>query len=50
MTNRTQVWNLKIWIKEISLSNARGVITENTILLKHQKPAITAALNDQYNQ
>ena len=49
--NRTQVCNLKIWVKEkLSLSKARGVITENILLLKYQKQAITAALNVQYNQ
>ena len=46
MANKTQVCNLKIWIKEIfSLSKARGVITENILLLKYQKQAITSALN-----
>ena len=49
--NRTQVCNLKIWVKEkLSLSKARVVITENILLLKYQKQAITAALNVQYNQ
>ena len=49
--NRTQVCNLKIWVKEkLSLPKARGVITENILLLKYQKQAITAALNVQYNQ
>ena len=49
--NRTQVCNLKIWVKEkLSLSKARGVITENILLLKYQKQAITAALNVQYSQ
>ena len=49
--NRTQVCNLKIWVKgKLSLSKARGVITENILLLKYQKQAITAALNVQYNQ
>ena len=51
MLNRTQVCNLNIWIKgTLSLSKARGVITENILLLKYQKQAITAALNGQYNQ
>ena len=50
MANRIQVCNLKIWIKETSLSKARGVVTENILLLKYQKQAITAALNGQYNQ
>ena len=46
MVNKTQVCNLKIWIKEtLSLSKAREVISENIILLKYQKDAITAALN-----
>ena len=49
--NRTQVCNLKIWVKKkLSLSKARVVITENILLLKYQKQAITAALNVQYNQ
>ena len=44
------MYNLKIWIKEtLSLSKARGVITENILLLKYQKQAITAALNGYYN-
>ena len=38
--------NLKIWIKEaLSFSKARGVITENILLLKYQKQSIAAALN-----
>ena len=38
--------NLKIWVKEtFSFSKARGVITENILLLKYQKQATTAALN-----
>ena len=46
MVNKTHVCNLKIWIKEtLSLSKTRGVISENIILLKYQKDAITAALN-----
>ena len=49
--NRTQVCNLKIWVKEkLSLSKARVVITENILLLIYQKQAITAVLNVQYNQ
>ena len=32
------------------MSKARGVITENILLLNYQKQAITAALNGQYNQ
>ena len=38
MANRTQVYNLKIWI------NARGVFTEN-ILMKYQKQGKTVGLN-----
>ena len=46
MASKTQLFHLKIWIEEIlSLSKARGVITENMTLLKYQKRAITAALN-----
>ena len=41
MANWTQLCNLNIWIK------ARGVITENTVLLKDQKQAITAAWNGE---
>ena len=48
MTNRTQVCNLKIWIKgALSLSKARGVITENILLMKYIKQAIIAALNGE---
>ena len=48
MANRTQVCKLKIWIKvTLSLSKARGVITENMILSKHKKQAITAAFNGE---
>ena len=39
MANRTQLCDLKIWIK------ARRVITESILLLKYQKQAITSALN-----
>ena len=49
MANRTQVCNLKVWIKEtLSLSKVRGVIAEN--IIKTSKKAIAAALNGQYNQ
>ena len=45
MTNRTWVYNLKILIREtLSFLKTRGVITENILLLKYQKKAITAAL------
>ena len=44
MANRTWVYNLKILIRETSFLKTRGVITENILLLKYQKKAITAAL------
>ena len=31
------------------MSKAKGVITANILLLKYQKQAIAAALDDQYN-
>ena len=38
--------NLKTWIKsKLLLSKARGIITENILLLKYQIQAITAELN-----
>ena len=46
MANKTQVCNLKTWIKgKLLLSKARGIITENILLLKYQIQAITAELN-----
>ena len=51
MANGTQLCDLKISIKEtLSLSKARGVLTENILLLKYKKQAITATLNGQYNE
>ena len=48
MANRTRVCSLEIRIEEtLILLKARGVITENTLLLKHQKQAITVALNGE---
>ena len=45
-------WKLspKIWIKAIlSLLKVRGVIAENIMLLKYEKQAITALLNEKNN-
>ena len=51
MAQRAQGCNLKIAIKEtLSLSKPRELVTENILLLKYQKQAITVALNRRYNQ
>ena len=43
MVNRSQMYNLETWIKETSsLPKARRAITENILLRKCQKQAITA--------
>ena len=45
MADRTQVCNLKIRIEEtLFLPKARGVITENILLLKYQKQTITVTI------
>ena len=48
MANKTQVCNLKVWIKEtLSLSKVKGVIAENILLMKYQKQVISATLKGE---
>ena len=47
MTNRTQASKKEFWNEEAStFLKGREVITENISLLKYQKQAMTAALNE----